>query len=250
MARVNLNKLRFVKITRNSSSETFLLWSGPIRLGHLSVQFGSTASHAILIIEAKATENLIDRLSDEIYSFYGDPETTKESDFILTIFSGKEVGFCSGRYDHSDAPATSRDLQVLNQHLVKHTGKHQRILGQLNESMVREYFEHFHYTVRKATAKEDALKVDLIAERGGVDVLIQVKTGEFSNRSIRDCIKTVVESNRDASRGYLIALVARSFPVDFPLKRIDMETEFECRLICINLDEIVRILPQYRHSLS
>lgn len=251
MRKLNLNYLRFVQLLRTSSSEVYILWSKSIRIGRLSVHHDMKHFYADLIVECKADKSFINELVDEIYNFYGNPEPDRNgNDLMITAFFAQEADYYSGTYDHSDRIATSQELQELRQQISKYTGKHQRILGQLNEAVARSYFEHFGYLVRKGTTEEDAHKIDLVARKDGTDVIVQVKSGDISYKTMYECIRHVRTYRHECNQEFQIAFVGRSFPPDLEFKRIEMEAESGCRILCINSLEITRTLPEYRHSLS
>ena len=123
-------------------------------------------------------------------------------------------------------------------------------MGQLSESIARSYFEHLGYSVRQATPKEDAAKIDLICQKLETTVFVQVKSGEVSYKTIYECIKFISLHNKEQTKDYQVAFVARLFPPDLEVKRSSLETEAGCRIMFISSFDLARVLPEYRHSLS
>ena len=228
-----------------------MLWSGKTRLGRFFTHYASRCIHVDVVIECVIIEPFVESLLEEISNFYGNPESDKDgNDLIITFYEAKELASYSGSYDHSDALATATDLHEVKQQISRYSGKHERIFGQLNQAVAREYFEHVGYAVSKSTPVEDSQKIDLVASKEGSDIYIQVKSGDIGYSVISNCCSAINEVAASNGHPYRIAFVGKSFPPDFDFRREKFEFETGCKLIVVSSDDVCRILPEFKHSLS
>ena len=103
----NLDDLRFDRHFRTPSSEGYYLVRGQTRIGMVDLHFTSTTVHGTLIIEQEmerdALAQLIERIDEDLVL----SADTPRDDFLVSVYSGKEVGFFNDtfRADQEDLVA-------------------------------------------------------------------------------------------------------------------------------------------------
>lgn len=89
----NLDDLRFDRHFRTPSSEGYYLVRGPSRIGMVDLHFTSTTVHGTLIVEQEmdreALAQLIERIDEDLVL----SADTPRDDFLVSVYTGKEVGF-------------------------------------------------------------------------------------------------------------------------------------------------------------
>jgi hypothetical protein len=102
-----MDDLRFDRHFRTPSSEGYYLVRGQTRIGMVDLHFTSTTVHGTLIIEQEmerdALAQLIERIDEDLVL----SADTPRDDFLVSVYSGKEVGFFNDtfRADQEDLVA-------------------------------------------------------------------------------------------------------------------------------------------------
>ena len=102
-----MDDLRFDRHFRTPSSECYYLVRGQTRIGMVDLHFTSTTVHGTLIIEQEmerdALAQLIERIDEDLVL----SADTPRDDFLVSVYSGKEVGFFNDtfRADQEDLVA-------------------------------------------------------------------------------------------------------------------------------------------------
>ncbi len=103
----SMDDLRFDRNFRTPSSEGYYLVRGQTRIGMVDLHFTSTTVHGTLIIEQEmerdALAQLIERIDEDLVL----SADTPRDDFLVSVYSGKEVGFFNDtfRADQEDLVA-------------------------------------------------------------------------------------------------------------------------------------------------
>ncbi|MGI9148654.1 MAG: hypothetical protein ACR2IK_19260 [Chloroflexota bacterium] len=91
--------LGYDRVCRTSHSEAYLLSEGESPLGRVDLHFGSSAVHAVLILERDLDDDelhgLVQRIDDDLVWTADQPR----EDFLVTVYRGSESGVISDRDD-------------------------------------------------------------------------------------------------------------------------------------------------------
>lgn len=203
-----------------------------------------------LILERDFTdselEELIARLDHEIVS-----SAEYRSDFILSVYRGKEIGFYSDvvtdeqrRYD----PVVAKDIEHVSEVIRSALGKSQAARGKLNEYIAVEFFKAVGYVARRAGIEMDHEKVDVIAERDGVKTYVQVKSGRIGDGELRKFMNSVAEI--DAHGEKRAAIVARSFSPMSEFVRTELQAQHGFPLQLFDVGQVLELVPEFKKSIG
>ena len=99
----------FERQVRTEASEVFVVYGGARRIGRIDIHYARFEVHGTLIVEVELTDDevqqLIDQLDEELVQTH-DPE---REDFLVTVYCGEELGFCSDEYDSEDEEDDEED---------------------------------------------------------------------------------------------------------------------------------------------
>jgi hypothetical protein len=106
-----MTSYRLVRLVRSSSSEVYLMWDGPTRIGQADLHYAEGLVHATLILEQplerSVIEELIDQLDDDVVSSYL-PDFERE-DFFVNVFAGEEILSYSDAEDEDEDDEDDED---------------------------------------------------------------------------------------------------------------------------------------------
>jgi len=99
-------ELRYDRICRTTHSEAYLLSEAEQPLGRVDLHFGSSVTHAVLVVEREMSEeemrSLVQRIDDDLVWTADQPR----DDFLVTVYRGTEIGVVS---DHEDEDGEADD---------------------------------------------------------------------------------------------------------------------------------------------
>jgi hypothetical protein len=102
-------ELRYDRICRTARSEAYLLSEGEQPLGRVDLHFGSSVTHAVLVIERDLADEdmrgLVQRIDDDLVWTADQPR----DDFLVTVYRGTEVGVVSDRDDEEEEEGSEDD---------------------------------------------------------------------------------------------------------------------------------------------
>ncbi len=96
-----LDDIRFDRRLRTSSSEGYYVVAGQTRIAVADLHFSTTTVHCTLILEQELDRPALARLIDQIDEDLVLSADIPRDNFIVTVYTGKEVGLFSDDY-HAD----------------------------------------------------------------------------------------------------------------------------------------------------
>ncbi len=96
-----LDDIRFDRRLRTGSSEGYYIVSGKTRLAIADLHFSATSVHCTLILEQELARPELARLIDQIDEDLVLSADIPRDNFIVTVYTGKEIGLFSDDY-HAD----------------------------------------------------------------------------------------------------------------------------------------------------
>jgi len=96
-----LDDIRFDRRLRTGSSEGYYIIAGKTRLAIADLHFSATSVHCTLILEQELPRPDLARLIDQIDEDLVLSADIPRDNFIVTVYTGKEVGLFSDDY-HAD----------------------------------------------------------------------------------------------------------------------------------------------------
>lgn len=98
----DLSNLRYDRVCRTASSESFLLSDAEEPLGRVDLHFGASVVHGLLVlerdVEGEALAALVQRLDDDLVWTADQPR----DDFLVTVYRGEEVALFSDTPDDEE----------------------------------------------------------------------------------------------------------------------------------------------------
>jgi hypothetical protein len=88
-----MDDIRFDRHFRTPSSEGYHIMRGKERLGTIDLHFTSTTVHGTLVVELELAREELARLIEVIDEDLVLSADTPRDDFLVSVFTGKEVGF-------------------------------------------------------------------------------------------------------------------------------------------------------------
>jgi len=102
--------LRYDRIYRTSSSESYLLSRAEQPLGRLELHFGQSTVYALLLLEAELGAADLERLIAQIDEDLVWTASVAREDFVVTVYAGRELGVWDDAARRGSAPAQGRDV--------------------------------------------------------------------------------------------------------------------------------------------
>ena len=238
--------LSIVKIGRTLASDLYLFRVEEKAVARLSVNYSEIALVEMLIFQ-RLSKKQYDIIVNYMYKLIWDINL---EDIIVSVYQAREIDNFSNPYDWSEAPPTRGEIAALEAKLAQHTGKHQRILGQLSEVIVEAYLKKLGYEIDSTTDEDDKNKIDVIARKGNEILFGQIKTGDINYKEIYKCVESVKSYKYKIGGNLICAFFARNFPEDIEFKRSTIEMDSEFRILFVRSSEIAKALRQYRHALA
>lgn len=96
-----LDDIRFDRRLRTGSSEGYYIIAGKTRLAIADLHFSATTVHCTLILEQELARAELARLIDQIDEDLVLSADIPRDNFLVTVYTGKEVGLFSDDY-HAD----------------------------------------------------------------------------------------------------------------------------------------------------
>jgi uncharacterized UPF0160 family protein len=203
-----------------------------------------------LIITRKISSEALEVILEELDYRLVDSVDARE-DFIFSVFSGEEIASYSDIVDHSLSPSTKKDLEEQKKLISAFLSKYQDVRGQLNEHVVKEYFNKLGYQSVKADARLDHLKIDVIAKGEDEIIYCQVKLGKIDERKIFEIVDTMSKTEQVLiDKKTVVAIVAESFPINVELIKRSLEDKFNLKIWIIFKSQILNELPEYKRTLK
>lgn len=97
-----MDDIRFDRHFRTSSSEGYHIMRGKERLGTIDLHFTSTTVHGTLLVEQEMAREELARLIEMIDEDLVLSADTPRDDFLVSVFTGKEVGFFNDSFRADD----------------------------------------------------------------------------------------------------------------------------------------------------
>ena len=240
------NIFNFLRITRTESSEVWRLDLNSDVIGTIHLHFTNYVGGDVILTK-KLDEDSLESLLHEIENRLVDSIYPRE-DFIFSVFQANEIGFYSDIVDHELSSPTKKDLLEHKSLIQKVLSKYQHTRGQLNEHVVKEYFEKLGFQSKKSSPELDAQKVDIIAENETKIILCQVKLGKISERNLLKIAYKISDLKNEKEK--IMAVVADSFPINIEeiKDKIEVNNQLKCWLI--TKEQILINLPEYKKSLK
>jgi hypothetical protein len=88
-----MDDIRFDRHFRTPNSEGYHIMRGKERLGTIDLHFTSTTVHGTLVVELELAREELARLIEVIDEDLVLSADTPRDDFLVSVFTGKEVGF-------------------------------------------------------------------------------------------------------------------------------------------------------------
>lgn len=243
------HEFTFTRLARTVASESYVIFNSKGRVGHLDIHIQS-AVHGNLVIEQNLKEEVIEALITEIDQTVVSGIEPRE-DFIFTVFKGKEVGYYSDIVEESPYDPVKRgDVAQLSDMLQKVLGRHQYAKGQLNELVVREFFESLRYTAKKASSELDQMKIDVVAQNSKEIIYIQVKLGQISSSQIKNVLRSVSGIKTRSKKAKTVAFVASTYPNNSEILRRDLEQQYGIPIWYIHTYQVISLLPEYKKTIG
>lgn len=243
----NNNTISLSRLSRTSDSEVWLIDLVDTRIGTLHLHFSTYALGSIILEETINPEDF-DSIYSQIEERLVDWMHPRE-DFILSIYKSKEIAFYSDIVDHELNLPTKKDLKEHKNLIQNVLSKYQYTRGQLNEHVVKQYFENLGFTSKKATPDLDKLKVDILAESNERIIFCQVKLGKVSDRILFNVSKSVSNIPIKTSKPITIAIVGQSFPHNVELIKEEILKTYGFTVWTITKEQILSVLPEYKKTL-
>ncbi|HIC8859551.1 TPA: hypothetical protein ACW7Y0_000507 [Aeromonas hydrophila] len=245
----------FKRAVRTSSSETYYIFpnnevhTGPA-IASLDIHIDGNVYHGTLVLMENLLENDIDILLDEINDQIISLERT---DFILTVYQGKEVGFYSDTvtdHDRQSYSATKGDIEDMRTSLKKVLGRHQHAKAQLSEHAVCSYLESLGYNAKRAGAELDAKKIDIVAYNEIDKIYAQVKVGAISEREMSKVVASVESLPKEDNLTPIVAFFSSKYPANCEFHRSNLEKNHNIKILCISSVAVLEKNPDYKRSLG
>lgn len=245
----------FKRAVRTSSSETYYIFpsnethSGPA-IASLDIHINGNIYHGTLVLTEKPQENKLDLLLEEINDQIVDFDRT---DFILTVYQGKEIGFYSDTitdHDRQYHSATKGDIEDMRISLRKVLGRHQHAKAQLNEHAVCSYLESLGYNARRAGTELDAKKIDILASNDIEKIYVQVKVGTISEREMSKVVESVKSLSNEDVLTPVVAFFSSKYPANCEFLRSNLEKKHNIKIFCISSLDVLEKNPEYKRSLG
>lgn len=247
---MNKHICTFNRYIRTGESEAWFIQLNFETVGTLNLHLNRNRYFSGDIILTKEIDKAgLDFIIEEIEERLIGYEFPRE-DFALYVYKASEPSFYSDIIDHDLNPPTKKDLIEQNNLIQTVLSRYQHTKGQLNEHVVKEYFEKLGYKSIKANSKMDALKVDLICENEEKIVFCQVKLGNIAKRTIISIVKSIQNINFNTSKNKTIAIIANSFPIDIEVIKENLEIEYGKKIWTISKSQILKALPEYKKALK
>lgn len=246
--------MNFTRLLRTSSSEEWCFFIKDERVASVSLHF-SNYVFCTVILENRANENesleeLICQIIDE--KIVGG--TTPREDLIINVYNGKETNMYSDRVDHEELSITDLTKKEFNEKLRplnRLLSKSQKTKGQLNEFVVKEYFEKLGFESKKANTKLDSQKIDLIAENENLYILCQIKLGNINNKEISKILASYLKNDLGKkSKKNIICIVADTFPINIELIKSEIQNKENFELWTINKNQVLKYLPEFKQTIK
>jgi hypothetical protein len=89
----DMDDIRFNRHFRTPNSEGYHIMRGKARLGTIDLHFTTTTVHGTLLLEQELPREELAHLIEQIDEDLVLSADTPRDDFLVSVFSGKEVGF-------------------------------------------------------------------------------------------------------------------------------------------------------------
>lgn len=234
---------------RTSSSESYLFFEGENRLGMLDLHFLNFVSGTLIIERELSDEELeffIKRIDSEIIEGVAPRE-----DFILSVYSGKEIGFYSDNVSSEDrmyGPARIKDLDDISSILRTVIGNRHNLRGKLTEFVAVEFLNKMGYEASKASSEMDHNKVDIIATKENETKFVQVKAGQIGDKKIKELVKYI--SGIEVQGKKSIAIIAGEFSASAELIREELQESYSINIQFYHGYQVLKSLPEYKQALA
>lgn len=93
-----MDGIRFDRHFRTPHSEGYHVFRGGDRIGTVDLHFTATTVHGTLVVERELPREILARLIEQIDEDLVLSADTPRDDFLVSVFSGKEVGFFSDTF--------------------------------------------------------------------------------------------------------------------------------------------------------
>ncbi|TAM44582.1 MAG: hypothetical protein EPN55_10660 [Gammaproteobacteria bacterium] len=257
--RKSISNFRFRRYVRTPDSEGYYVFKARQRQSPSIAQFDYHVSdkvyYATLVVHTPLRQSELERLVEQLEDSFIEHQESR-TDFILTIYSGKEIASYSDSIPESvrlEEPATLGAVADLSTAINRILGKTQHARGQLNEHALCAYFEALGFTARRAGKSLDHEKIDVVAENHEQIVYAQAKLGSVSTSEIQ-AVAAAVARRKDVVTGVskmsVAAVAADRFPKDSEVLRRRLERQFGLPVMLIHKYQIAEMVPDYNRALG
>ncbi|SCY22223.1 hypothetical protein [Thiohalorhabdus denitrificans] len=246
---------KFIRTARTRESESYVIWKfdpsyqDSVRAGHIDLHIEGKIYHGNIILEIELEEEEVGIL---IHQIDNTCVGWDRDDFIVQVFSGKEIGYYSDfitEEERGEEYPLRKDIKHIKENMDTFFGKFQYTRSKISEHAVESYFSELGFEAKRADKDLDALKVDVIAESKDEIIYTQVKLGQISEKSMREVAQSIYSLPHPDSKRKSAAFVAKHFPYKSELIRGKLEEKFGIRIFCISLNQIIMATPEYKQSL-
>lgn len=101
----------FMRQFRTTSSEGYAIMEQDIRLGRVDLHFATEKVYATIVLEREMDETEVGNIIEEIDSNLVVSATVKREDLLVSVYSGREVGFYTDAEPYDDEDFEEEDLE-------------------------------------------------------------------------------------------------------------------------------------------
>lgn len=100
----------FLRQFRTHSSEGYAIMEQDVRLGRVDLHFATEKVYATIVLEREMDETEVGNIIEEIDSNLVVSATVKREDLLVSVYSGREVGFFTDAEPYDDEEFEEEEL--------------------------------------------------------------------------------------------------------------------------------------------